>query len=71
MYRQAVHGGFMSDTVTELKPANPKAGEWAERIAAQQRGDNRKAVLQGSRVDGALLYAWRKTRRKQPYDLLW
>jgi len=27
----------MSDTVIEQKPANPKAEEWAERIATQQR----------------------------------
>jgi hypothetical protein len=27
----------MSDTVIEAKPADPKADEWAERIAAQQR----------------------------------
>jgi len=27
----------MSDTLIEQKPANPKADEWAERIAAQQR----------------------------------
>jgi hypothetical protein len=27
----------MSDTMIEEKPANPKAEEWAERIAAQQR----------------------------------
>ena len=27
----------MSDTVNEAKPTSPKADEWAERIAAQQR----------------------------------
>jgi hypothetical protein len=27
----------MSDTLIEQKPANRKADEWAERIAAQQR----------------------------------
>ena len=37
MYRLVVHGGVMSDTVIEAKPVNPKADEWAERIAAQQR----------------------------------
>jgi hypothetical protein len=27
----------MGDTVIDAKAANPKADEWAERIAAQQR----------------------------------
>ena len=27
----------MSDTVLQAKPANPKADEWAERIAAHRR----------------------------------
>lgn len=27
----------MSDTIIEAKPVNPKADDWAERIAAQQR----------------------------------
>jgi hypothetical protein len=37
MYRSAVHCVVMSETVLEERPANPKADEWAERIAAQQR----------------------------------
>jgi hypothetical protein len=36
----------MSDTLIEQKPANPKADEWAERIAAQTAQRNvREAVL--------------------------
>src|SRR5262249_37169848 len=31
------HYGLMSDTAAEAKSANPKADEWTERIAAQQR----------------------------------
>jgi len=27
----------MSDTIVEQRPANPKADQWAERIAAQGR----------------------------------
>ena len=51
----------MSDTVIEAKPANPKADEWAERIAAQQRGG--MSVKQFCREQGLTeysFYAWRK-----------
>jgi hypothetical protein len=34
--RPVLHWGVMSDTLIEQKPANPKADERAERIAAQQ-----------------------------------
>ena len=51
----------MSDTVIEAKPANPKADEWAERIAAQQRSG--MSVKQFCREQGLTeysFYAWRK-----------
>jgi hypothetical protein len=35
----------MSDTAIEDRAANPKAEEWAERIAAQQRSGISVAVL--------------------------
>jgi hypothetical protein len=37
MDRDAEFSHVSSDTIIEAKPANPKADEWAERIAAQQR----------------------------------
>ena len=51
----------MSDTVIDEKSANPKAGEWAERIAAQQRSG--MCVKQFCRERGLTecsFYAWRK-----------
>ena len=61
MYRQPVHGGFMSDTVTEPKLANPKASEWAERIAAQQRsGITVKQFCRDQGLTEYSFYAWRK-----------
>jgi hypothetical protein len=51
----------MSDTVIDSKPANPKADEWAERIAAQQRGG--MSVKQFCKEQGLTeysFYAWRK-----------
>jgi transposase len=51
----------MSDTAIEVKPANPKADEWAERIAAQQRSG--KSVKQFCKEQGLTeysFYAWRK-----------
>ena len=51
----------MSDTVIEQKPTNPKAVEWAERIAAQQRGG--MSVKQFCKEQGLTeysFYAWRK-----------
>ena len=51
----------MSDTVIEQKPANRKADEWAERIAAQQRGG--MSVKQFCKEQGLTeysFYAWRK-----------
>jgi len=51
----------MSDTVLQQKPADPKADEWAERIAAQQRGG--MSVKQFCKEQGLTdysFYAWRK-----------
>jgi hypothetical protein len=57
----AVHGGVMGDTVIEAKAAKPKADEWAERIATQQR--SRISVKQFCKERGLTecsFYAWRK-----------
>ena len=51
----------MSDIVNEAKPANAKAEEWAERIAAQQQSG--KSVKQFCKEQGLTecsFYAWRK-----------
>ena len=51
----------MSDSVIEAKPLNPKADEWAERIAAQRRGG--MSVRQFCKEQGLSehsFYAWRK-----------
>jgi hypothetical protein len=61
MYWRALHSGVMGDTAIETRPANPKAIEWAERIAAQQRGG--KPVKQFCKENGLTeysFYAWRK-----------
>jgi hypothetical protein len=51
----------MSDTVIEEKPANPKADEWAERIAAQQRsGISVKQFCKQQGLTEYSFYAWRK-----------
>jgi hypothetical protein len=51
----------MSDTVTEPKPASPKADEWAERIAAQQRsGISVKQFCRDQGLTEYSFYAWRK-----------
>jgi hypothetical protein len=55
------HCGVMSDTLIDAKPANPKAGEWAERIAAQQRsGMSVKQFCKEQRLTEYSFYAWRK-----------
>ena len=51
----------MSETVIEPPPANSKADEWAERIAAQQR--SRMSVKHFCKERGLTecsFYAWRK-----------
>lgn len=51
----------MSDTAIEAKPANPKADEWGERIAAQQRsGMSVKQFCKEQRLTECSFYAWRK-----------
>jgi hypothetical protein len=51
----------MSDTVIEKEPANPKADEWAERIAAQQRsGMSVKQFCKDRGLTEYSFYAWRK-----------
>jgi hypothetical protein len=51
----------MSDSVIEAKPANPKADEWAERIAAQQRsGMSVKQFCKEHGLTEYSFYAWRK-----------
>jgi hypothetical protein len=51
----------MGDTVIETKPANPKAGEWAERIAAQQRsGMSVKQFCKEQGLTEYSFYSWRK-----------
>ena len=55
----------MGDTVIETKPANPKAGEWAERIAAQQRsGISVKQFCKEQGVSEYSFYSWRKRLRE-------
>ena len=61
MHWRALHSGVMGDTAIETRPSNPKAIEWAERIAAQQRGG--KSVKQFCKENGLTeysFYAWRK-----------
>ena len=51
----------MSDTVIETKPVNPKAEEWAERIAAHQRsGMPVKQFCKEQGLTEYSFYAWRK-----------
>ena len=55
----------MSDAVIEAKPANPKADEWAERIAAQQRsGTSVKQFCKERGLTECSFYAWRKRLRE-------
>jgi hypothetical protein len=51
----------MSDTVIEERTTNPKADEWSERIAAQQRsGISVKQFCKEQGVTEYSFYAWRK-----------
>jgi len=52
----------MSDTVIEAKPANPKADEWAERIAAQQRSGT--SVKQFCKQQGLTEYSFYTGRKR-------
>jgi hypothetical protein len=51
----------MSHSLIEPKPANPKADEWAERIAAQRRsGMSVKRFCKEQGLTEYSFYAWRK-----------
>jgi transposase len=51
----------MGDTFIEQKPAKPKADEWAERIAVQQRsGMSVKQFCKEQGLTEYSFYAWRK-----------
>jgi len=55
----------MSDTIVEQRPANPKADQWAERIATQQRGG--VSVKQFCKEQGLTeycFYTWRRRLRE-------
>lgn len=55
----------MDDSAIEAKPATPKADEWAEQIAAQQRsGSSVKQFCKERGLTECSFYAWRK-RLKQ------
>src|SRR5262245_18548510 len=61
MYWRALHSDVMGDTAIETRPANPKANEWAERIAAQQRsGITVKQFCKEQGLTEYSFYAWRK-----------
>src|SRR4051812_12579582 len=56
----------MSDTTVEQRPANPKADQWAERIAAQQRaGISVKQFCKEQGLTEYCFYAWRKRLQKK------
>ena len=49
------------NTVIDARPANPKADEWAERIATQQRsGISVKQFCKERGLTAYSFYAWRK-----------
>src|ERR1035437_6449682 len=61
MYPPALHCGVMSDTVIGERTANPKADEWAERIAAQRRsGMSVKQFCKEQGLTEYSFYVWRK-----------
>ena len=61
MNRLVRHCGVMSDTGIEAQSAKSKAGEWAERIAAQQRsGISVKQFCKEQGLTEYSFYAWRK-----------
>jgi hypothetical protein len=56
----------MTDTGTEEKTAMPKAEEWSERIAAQQRsGTSVKQFCKEQGLTEYSFYAWRKRLQKK------
>ena len=56
----------MSDAIIEERKAIPKADEWAERIAAQQRsGISVKQFCKEQGLTEYSFYAWRKRLQKR------
>ena len=56
----------MIDTITEEKTTVPKAEEWAERIAAQQRsGMSVKRFCKDNGLTEYSFYGWRKRLQKK------
>lgn len=56
----------MPDTIIEERAASPKADEWTERIAAQQRsGISVKQFCKDQGLTEYSFYAWRKRLRKK------
>src|SRR2546425_8031325 len=56
----------MTDTVIEERAATPKADEWAERIAGQQRsGISVKQFCKQQGLTEYSFYAWRKRLQKK------
>jgi hypothetical protein len=65
MHWRALHSGVMGDTAIETKPTNPRATEWAERIAVQQRsGISVKQFCKERGLTEYSFYAWRKRLRE-------
>jgi len=50
----------MSDIIIEQRPANAKADQWAERIAAQQAGISVKQFCKEQGLTEYSFYTWRK-----------
>src|SRR5260370_22190817 len=56
----------MTDTIGEERAATPKADEWAERVAAQQRsGNSVKQFCKEQGLTEGSFYAWRKRLQKR------
>jgi hypothetical protein len=65
MYRPALDGGVMSDSIVEQRSTAPKADQWAERIGAQQRsGISVKQFCKEHGLTEYSFYAWRKRLRQ-------
>lgn len=61
----------MSDAVIEERPANPKADEWAERMAAQRRsGVSVKQFCKEQGLTEYSFYAWRKRLQERAEGLV-
>ena len=56
----------MTDTIIEERAASPKADEWTERIAAQQRrGTSVKQFCKEQGLTEYSFYAWRRRLQKK------